>query len=106
MSDPRYTDPRGDRRVNGPTTRSRMRGDGALWGWIAAIAVMVLIAFVLIAGWNNTDKNTATNTSTAPVTTSPAPNVTPPPATSTTGSGATSNQPTSPTPSNPPAPKQ
>jgi hypothetical protein len=106
MTDPRYTDPRDERRTNGRTLFGTTRGDGALWGWIAAIAVLVLIAFVLIAGWNNTNDKTATTTPTAPTTTAPGQNVTPPPASGTTGSGTTSPPPSSPTPANPPAPRQ
>ncbi len=112
MSDPRYTDPRDDRHRSDPSARGTVRGDGALWGWIAAIAVLVLIAFVLIAGWNNTGSNTATNTSSGPVTTNnapgttPKPTETPPPAANTTGSGTTSSEPTPPAPGAPPKPQQ
>ncbi|MCK9919941.1 hypothetical protein MXD81_63505 [Microbacteriaceae bacterium K1510] len=91
MSDPRYTDP--DPRLSDPVLRRDDSGSG-IWGWIAGIAVLVLIAFVVIAGWNGSQNNTASNTSSPPATTGQAtPGATPgtaPP--STTGSGGTSPQ--------------
>ncbi len=90
MSDPRYDQPLSD-----PVER-RSDTSGGLWGWIAGIAVVVLIAIILIAGWNS-NKNTASN---APATrtgavTSP---MTPP---STTGSAPNSSPmtPSAPSPS-------
>lgn len=88
MSDPRYTDP--DPRLSDPVLRRDESGSG-IWGWIAGIAVLVLIAFVVIAGWNGSQNNTASNTSSPPATSGQAtPGATPP---STTGSGGTSPQP-------------
>jgi hypothetical protein len=51
MTDPRYTDPR----YNDPTVDTGLRRDrnsASMWGWIAGLAVVVLIAFILVAGWN------------------------------------------------------
>lgn len=99
MSDPRYTDPRNDPRFTpaAPTTTDSV---GGMWGWIAGLAVVALIAFVIVAGWTSSPTNTAAN---APATTSqpigttgsgPVRNVTPP--SSTTGSGATAPRPSAP----------
>jgi hypothetical protein len=93
MSDPRYTDPRlSDPRPIDPVLRRSE--SGGLWGWIAGLAVVALIAFIVIAGWNNT--NTASNGAgnNPPITTSSTPTRPVPP--STTGSGGTSPQPLSP----------
>lgn len=95
MTDPRFTDPhlndprRGDPTIIEPTPL-RDANTGGVWGWIAGLAVVALIAFVVIAGWNNASDTTASNASNpTPVATGNAPmrNVTPP---STTGSGSTS----------------
>lgn len=91
MTDPRYTDP--DPRLSDPVLR-RDESSSGIWGWIAGIAVIALIAFVVIAGWTG-NQNTASNTASPPVTTGQAtpgttPSATPP---STTGSGTTSPQP-------------
>lgn len=93
MTDPRFTDPRND-----PVLRSDERV-GGMWGWIAGLAVLALIAFVLVAGWNS-NPNTASN-GPAPVTTGSAPMRISP--LSTTGSGTTSPQPAVPTPAPAPA---
>jgi hypothetical protein len=100
MSDPRFTDPRfNDPKLNEPVLR---RGDnaGGVWGWIAGLAVVALIAFIVIAGWNNGTTNSANNgvNNNPPITTGSAPTRAMPP--STTGSGATSPalRPTSPPP--------
>ena len=98
MSDPRftdkgYTDPRqSDPNFIQPAPlRNESVGEsvGGVWGWVAGLAVVALIAFVVIAGWNNSPTNTASGPgASAPVTTgNNMRNVTPP---STTGSGATS----------------
>jgi hypothetical protein len=60
MSDPRFTDPY-DRnsQLSDPVLRRDQSVDSA-WGWIAGIAVVVLIAFIVIAGWNSSN-NTASN---------------------------------------------
>lgn len=94
MSDPRFTDPRfNDPRLNEPVLR-RGESVGGVWGWIAGLAVVALIAFIVIAGWNSNSTNTASNGAgnSPPITTGSAPmrNATPP---STTGSGATSPAP-------------
>ena len=96
MTDPRFTDPRND-----PVIRDEPI-DGT-WGWIAGLAVLALIAFVLIASWNS-NPNTASNNP-APITTGSAPmrGLTPSPST-TTGSGTMSPQPSTPAPSVAPAP--
>ena len=86
MSDPQFTEPRySDPRLSDPVVR-RDESVGGVWGWIAGIAVLVLIGFILVAGWNSSS-NTARNAP-PPVTTGSAPmrNATPP---STTGSGTT-----------------
>jgi hypothetical protein len=104
MSDPRFTDPRNsDPRLSDPVLRQDEPA-GGIWGWVAGLAVLALIAFIVVAGWNS-DHNTASNAP-PPVTTganSPgsAPRNAMPP--STTGSGASS--PMAPTPSTP-APSQ
>ena len=60
MTDPRYTDPRNeDPQFSDPVSRRDQRVD-SIWGWIAGAAVVVLVAFILIAGWNH-NKNTARN---------------------------------------------
>ncbi len=82
MTDPRYDDPN-DRnsQFNDPVVR-RDRNVDRMWGWIAGLAVVVLIAFILIAGWNSGDRST----SNAPGPAAPSASTTSPPA--TTGSGA------------------
>ena len=97
MSDPRFTDPRfNDPRTSDPRTDPVLRRSesvGGIWGWVAGLAVVALIAFIVIAGWNNGTTNTANNgvNTTPPVTTGAAPTRAVPP--STTGSGATSPSP-------------
>lgn len=88
MTDPRFTDPR----LSDPVLRRDERS-GGVWAWIAGVAVLALIAFVVIAGWNG-NQNTASNTSSPPAATGQTtPGATPP---STTGSGTTSPSPLSP----------
>jgi hypothetical protein len=89
MSDPRFTDPR----LSDPVLR-RDEGVGGTWGWIAGLAVLALIAFVMIAGWNG-NSNTANNTSPPATTGTATGNINPP---STTGSGTMSPQPLTPAP--------
>jgi hypothetical protein len=95
MSDPRY-----ETRLSDPVER-RPDTSGGMWGWIAGIAVVVLIAIILIAGWNS-NQNTASNNPSA--TTGSAPMSSP----STTGSAPRSTMtpaaPMSPAPSAPSAP--
>lgn len=64
MSDPRYTDPNHDSQFSDPVLRRNQSVD-RMWGWIAGIAVVVLIGFILIAGWNS-NPNTASIPSAAP----------------------------------------
>jgi hypothetical protein len=96
MTDPRFTDPPPD---------PMLRRDDSLsdtWGWIAGLAVLALIAFVLIAGWNSSS-NTASN-GTSPMTTgssAPPPMRLSPP--TTTGSGTTAPTMSPIAPSPPPA---
>jgi hypothetical protein len=81
MTDPRFTDPR----LSDPVLR-RDEAVGGIWGWIAGLAVLALIGFIVIAGWNNSGTTASNNSS--PIITGSAPrNVTPP---STTGSGSMS----------------
>ena len=92
MTDPRFTDPR----YNDPRSDAGLpQGDGigGPWGWIAGIAAVVLIAFLVIAGVNHGGNNTASS--------SGSPNTTGMSPPSTTGSGGTSPQPMSPRPSQP-----
>jgi hypothetical protein len=91
MSDPRYTDPR----LSDPVLR-RDEGVGGTWGWIAGLAVLALVAFLVIAGWNS-NPNTANDNSPPATTGTATRNISPPG--STTGSGATSPQPLTPAPS-------
>ena len=91
MTDPRYTGPR-----QSDPVLSRDEAAGGVWGWVAGLAILALIAFVVIAGWNS-DKNSASNTGTMPSSTAQRTMHGP----STTGSGATAPQPTTPAPSTP-----
>jgi len=50
MTDPRFTDP--DPRLSDPVVR-RDDNAGGMWGWIAGVAVLVLIGFLIVAGWKN-----------------------------------------------------
>lgn len=108
MSDPRYTDKQfSEPRNTDPNyiQPAPVRDQsGGVWGWIAGFAVVALIAFVVLAGWNNsTTENTAANSNTPPITTgnnAPVRNLTPP---ATTGSGTTSPLTNPATPSAPPA---
>lgn len=96
MTDPRFTDPRySDPRLSDPVLR-RDESAGGMWGWIAGVAVILLIGFLIIAGANN--KNTAQNGSPAATTSSMNRSV---PAPSTTGSGSTSPKPVAPAPATP-----
>ena len=89
MSDPRFTESADRRTREEPRVDTtidpieRDRAGGAMWGWIAGIAVLILIAFVLIGGWGSGGGNGGTNTAAnAPAS---APATTPAPAPSTTG---------------------
>jgi hypothetical protein len=96
MTDPRFTDPRYSDPLSDPVIRRDERV-GGMWGWIAGVAVLLLIGFLIVAGWNN-NSNTASSGS-AP--TAASHTATPP---STTGSGSTSSQPFTPAPSKPTPP--
>lgn len=93
MSDPRYTDPR----LSDPVLR-RDEAVGGPWSWLAGIAVIALIAFLVIAGWNSSDHSASNNSPPAGTAMRPA---TPP---ATTGSGAGSAQPLTPAPAQPRTP--
>jgi len=104
MTDPRFTDPRfSESQLSDPVLRRDKESNGT-WGWIAGLAVLVLIAFVFIAGWHNSRTNTASNIAppmAAGSTSNSGPmrNVMPP---STTGSGSLSPMaPSPPAPSTP-----
>lgn len=106
MTDPRYTDPRNQDPLIVSNTSLRSESVGGIWGWLAGLAVLALIAFAIVAGWNSGPTDTAANspaTSSAPATPgsgAPVRNVTPP---STTGSGSTSPMTNPARPSTPPA---
>ena len=94
MTDPRFTDERySDPRLSDPVIR-RDESVGGMWGWIAGVAVLLLVGFLIVAGWNN--NSTTASTGLSPATTSNAPARTGTP--STTGSGLTSPQPFAPAP--------
>ena len=119
MSDPRFTDQRTtDPRSTDPNFTDpnftapelRKEGTGGVWGWIAGLAVVALIAFVVLAGWNNsgTDNQASNASNRTPVATGnsgPVRNVTPP---TTTGSGSNSplTNPAAPNATPAPTPKQ
>src|SRR5215813_15258883 len=85
MTDPRLNDP--DPRLSDPVMR-RDETAGGMWGWIAGVAVLLLIGFLIIAGWNNNSNTASTGSSPTATTGSTAP--------STTGSGSTSPKPMAP----------
>jgi hypothetical protein len=92
MSDPRYTDPRySDPRLSDPVLR-RDETVGGMWGWIAGLSVLALIAFILVASWTSDHNSAMNNNPSAPITTGSAPMRSP----STTGSGLMSPQPVTP----------
>ncbi len=97
MSDPRYTDPR----LSDPVLR-RDETIGGPWSWVAGIAVIALIAFLVIIGANS-NSNTASN-NTAPASTGSTTRQVGPPA--TTGSGAGSLRPLTPAPAPVPTPNK
>ena len=90
MSDPRYTDPR----MSDPVNRYD-NSIGGMWGWIAGIVVVALVAFFLIAGGHSVDKNTASNGPPAATTGSVGGTRSAP---TTTGQGSTSPLPARPAP--------
>ncbi len=98
MSDPRFTDPRNsDPHLIDPVLR-RDESAGGIWGWVAGLAVLALVAFIVVAGWTNSGTNNANTESRAPMTTGSAPTSAP----STTGAGSMSPvMPAAPAPSTP-----
>lgn len=81
MSDPRHDSQPSDPLAHRPDSGS------AMWNWIAGLALVVLVAIILIAGWSN-EIDTAGNApvpATAGQATAPATRSTKPPA-STSGS--------------------
>ena len=99
MTDPRFTDPRySDPQLSDPVIR-RDESVGGMWGWIAGVAVLLLIGFLLVAGWNNNSNTANRGSATSTTASAPARNATPP---STTGSGTSSPQPFTPAPLNTP----
>jgi hypothetical protein len=75
-SAPRGPDPTLDPMMRDPVERDRT--GGAMWGWIAGIAVLILIGFIIVGGWGSgthNGTNTASN-SPAPATTGAAPSAT------------------------------
>ena len=89
MTDPRFTD---DPRLNDPVIR-RDENVGGMWSWVAGVALLLLIGFMIVAGYNH-NSNTASSGSYSTA----ARTATPP---STTGSGSSSPQPITPAPSTP-----
>jgi hypothetical protein len=98
LTDPGYNNPNTDPRLSDPVLR-RDESAGGIWGWVAGLAVLALIAFIVVAGWNNngTTANNAPNN--PPVTTGSATPMSPP--STTTGSGSMSPRPAAPAPSAP-----
>ena len=96
MTDPRFTDPR----LSDPVIRrdewtsGRDENVGGMWSWVGVVSLLLLIGFLIFAGWNN-NSNTA-NSGSSPPTTTASRTVTPP---STMGSGSSSPQPITPAPS-------
>ena len=84
MTDPRQNDPRYEDPLPGGSDPRANRGNAAIWGWVAGIAVVILIAFILAAGWNN-NVRTATRIPRAAGVATPTTHTVPPPV--TTGSG-------------------
>jgi hypothetical protein len=62
MTDPRNTDPRRQDFQFSDPVRRRDLGVDSMWGWVAGLAVVVLIAFIVIFGWNASGPETAANT--------------------------------------------
>jgi hypothetical protein len=100
MTDPRFTDdPRirpEDRIEIDPVLTRPDENVGGMWGLIAGVSLLLLIGFLIFAGWNS-NRNTAHSSSSPPISTA-ARTATPP---STTGSGSSSPQPITPAPSAP-----
>ena len=86
MTDPRFTDPH----LSDPVLRTD-ENIGSMWSWVAGVSVLLLIGFLIFAGYNNNSNTASSGSSTTASRT-----VTPP---STTGSGSSSPQPITPAPS-------
>ena len=102
MTDPRFTAPR---HSDPAPVNSNLRGDrgnAAMWGWVAGIAVVILIAFILTAGWNG-NTNTASNPPAATTGSATAP--VPPRSTTGQGTSAPAMAPQTPAPSAAPTTK-
>ena len=54
MTDPRFTDPR----LSDPMIPGRDENVGGMWSWVAGVSLLLLIGFLIFAGWNN-NSNTA-----------------------------------------------
>lgn len=61
MTDPRNTDPRRQDVQFSDPVRRRDEGADRMWGWIAGLAVVVLLIFIVIVGWNVGGPDTASN---------------------------------------------
>ena len=59
MTDPRFTDPRlSDPMIRRDVDSGRDENVGGMWSWVAGVSLLLLIGFLIIAGWNN-NSNTA-----------------------------------------------
>lgn len=100
MIDPRNTDPRRQDVQFSKPVRHREEGADRMWGWVAGLAVVVLLAFILIVGWNAGGPETASNAprQNAPAATTTGQGSATPPAQSPAPGQSTPKAPTSPTP--------
>jgi hypothetical protein len=82
MTDPRNTDPRRQDVQFSKPVRHREEGADRMWGWVAGLAVVVLLAFIVIVGWNAGGPETASNApqQNAPAATTTGQSLTTPPA--------------------------
>jgi hypothetical protein len=88
-SAPRGPDPtlsRADPMLRDPAERART--GGAMWGWIAGIAVLILIGFIIVGGWGSGGRNGTNTAANRPASTAPAP--------ATTGAATTGAAPSAP----------
>lgn len=102
MTGSRHTDRRLD---DPPPINSNLRserGNAAMWGWVAGIAVVILIAFILAAGWNS-NVETASKAPLATTGAAPTTEAVPPPATTGSGAGVPAMAPKTPAPNSAPA---
>jgi hypothetical protein len=58
MTDPGDTDLRSDDPML-PIAEPRNEPGNAMWSWAAGIAAVILITFILAAGWNSTSQTTS-----------------------------------------------